>query len=120
MGPPDQQLDAHLWTARATRYLVGVAVVMVMIASWKAATRWRTPDDKLRDRVEGDRGGQPGSPVPHDLTKPARSGARWTVEDDAYVTAHMDEPPEAIAYHLGRTPSAIVLRKATLKREGRG
>ena len=120
IGPLHRQPEGPLRTARATRYLSVIVVALVMVVGWKAATRWRTPDGKPADRADGDQGGQPRSLVSDDLTKPARSGARWKAEDDAYLAEHMIDPPEVIAHHLGRTPSAVVLRKATLKREGRG
>lgn len=131
-----RQSDGPPWVVRATRYLMGVVAVVAMVAGWKAAMRWIASDGRLAERSGGDRraplplldGGtaEPEAPVPvvpvasEGSTRPSRSGARWTAEDDAYLVDHRDEPPGAIASHLGRTTSAIILRRAALKREGQG
>ena len=121
---------------RAARYLLAVVIVMVMAAGWKAAERWLTGHVRLAD-YSGANGGESLvlvggvaaqteasdaiATVELDApTRPPRSGARWTAEDDAYLAEHLDEPLGTIAHHLGRTPSAVGLRKATLSREGRG
>ena len=132
------QPEGRPWRARAARYLLGFAAVIVMVVGWKAAMRWLARDTTLADRSGGNKADvpppsegtqdvdaraadpEPGpSPFPHVGVRPARTGTRWTTEDDAYLTAHMDEASEAIAPYLGRTPSAVSLRKAILRREGR-
>lgn len=121
---------------RAARYFLAVVVVMAMAAGWKAAARWLAGDVRLADHSGGDPGDPPvlvggvaaeteasdavATVDPDAPTRPSRRGARWTAEDDAYLAERLDEPLGAIAHHLGRTPSAVGLRKATLRREGRG
>ena len=122
--------------ARAARYLLAVVIVVVMVAGWKAAARWLSDGARLASHL----GGDPGEPLvlvgglpvetegsggvvavgPDTPTRPSRSGARWTAEDDACLAEHPDESLGVIAHHLGRTPSAVALRKAALKRERRG
>gem|GEM_PF-3741276 len=121
---------------RAARLLMAVVIVMALVAGWKAAARWLTGDVRLAD-YSGANGGESlvlvggvaaqteasdaVATVELDApTRPSRSGTRWTVEDDAYLAEHLDEPLGTIAHHLGRTPSAVGLRKAMLRREGRG
>ena len=133
-----RRADAPPWAVLAARFLVGTVAVAAMVARWKAAARWLAANV----RWMGLGGGAPGErpeprgetlgaaateevPVPAGIAagasaKPARSGARWTGEDDAYLAAHAAEPPEVIAHHLGRTPSAVAMRQVIFQREGRG
>lgn len=122
--------------ARAARYLLAVVVVMAMAAGWKAAARWLTGDMRLADHSGVDPGDPPvlvggvaaeteaydavATVDPDAPTRPPRSGARWTVEDDAYLRDHLDSPARATATALDRTIESVIKRRATLRREGRG
>jgi hypothetical protein len=84
-----------------------------------ADVAWDAEAAKPRSSIAHDAPDPILAPAPDVPAKPARTGARWTAEDDAYLAAHGDEDPDTVAHHLGRTPNAVSLRRATLNREGR-
>ena len=130
----DRRRPGATTMARAARYLLAVVVVTAVAAGWKAAARWLTGHVRLADHSGANVGeslvlvgGVAAQTEASDAvatveldapTRPPRSGAHWTAEDDAYLAERLDEPLGTIAHHLGRTPSAVGLRKATLRREG--